>query len=140
MQCGSCWAFSAIAPLEFAQCKKTGVPVVLRYHSHLFDIISSSFSTDSFKRTTTGRLRPVQFRLWRRMAHWRLEIPKKFSRWICQTIALPLHRNGSERRQIYAILFQTILKQKSGKYLQIHQFHERCQNFFIRIPGNIGLF
>nr|CAH0098610.1 unnamed protein product [Daphnia galeata] len=27
--CGSCWAFTAIAPLEFAQCKKTGVAVVL---------------------------------------------------------------------------------------------------------------
>ncbi|XP_057379758.1 uncharacterized protein LOC130702106 [Daphnia carinata] len=28
-QCGSCWAFSAIAPLEFAKCKKTGTAVVL---------------------------------------------------------------------------------------------------------------
>lgn len=27
--CGSCWAFTAITPLEFAQCKKTGTPVVL---------------------------------------------------------------------------------------------------------------
>ncbi|XP_057381189.1 uncharacterized protein LOC130703753 [Daphnia carinata] len=27
--CGSCWAFTAIAPLEFANCKKTGTPVVL---------------------------------------------------------------------------------------------------------------
>ncbi|KAI9552850.1 hypothetical protein GHT06_020733 [Daphnia sinensis] len=27
--CGSCWAFTAISPLEFAQCKKSGTPVVL---------------------------------------------------------------------------------------------------------------
>ncbi|KAI9558063.1 hypothetical protein GHT06_014816 [Daphnia sinensis] len=27
--CGSCWAFAAINPLEFAQCKKGDVPIVL---------------------------------------------------------------------------------------------------------------
>ncbi|XP_046647106.1 ervatamin-B-like [Daphnia pulicaria] len=28
-QCGSCWAFAAVAPLEFAQCKKDSTRVVL---------------------------------------------------------------------------------------------------------------
>ena len=29
-QCGSCWAFSSIAPLEFSNCKKYNNATVLR--------------------------------------------------------------------------------------------------------------
>jgi len=34
--CGSCWAFTAITPLEFSQCKLTGTPVALS-EQHLLD-------------------------------------------------------------------------------------------------------
>ena len=34
-QCGSCWAFSAVAPLEFSRCKKVNASVVLRYNNNL---------------------------------------------------------------------------------------------------------
>lgn len=29
-ECGSCWSFAAVVPLEFNTCKKTGTPVALR--------------------------------------------------------------------------------------------------------------
>ena len=30
LDCGSCWAFTAVTPLEFSKCKLTGTPVALR--------------------------------------------------------------------------------------------------------------
>lgn len=40
--CGSCWAFTAITPLEFSQCSLTGTPVTLS-EQHLVDCDSANY-------------------------------------------------------------------------------------------------